>query len=113
VAAAGLSSATEAAQLDPLMAETRAGWADAPADRTVIASLREAQAPLPALHLSCGLNDPFLAGNRRLHAELQAAGIVHQHVEHEGGHDWTYWSTHLDDTLRFFGQVLQRRGTAA
>ena len=113
VAAAGLSSATEAAQLDPLMAETRAGWAAAPADCSVIASLRDAEAPLPALHFDCGLDDPLLEANRRLHAELQAAGIAHQYAEHEGGHDWAYWQRHLADALRFFGVALAARGTAA
>ncbi len=112
VAAAGLSSATEAAQLDALMAETRAGWAAAPADRSVIASLRDAEAPLPALHFHCGLGDPLLEANRRLHAELQATGIAHQYAEHEGGHDWAYWTRHLEDTLRFFGRALNERRTA-
>jgi enterochelin esterase-like enzyme len=113
VAAAGLSSATEAAQLDGLMAETRAGWAAAPADRSVIASLREAQAPLPALHFDCGLDDPLLEANRRLHAEMQAAGIAHQYAEHPGGHDWAYWTRHLADTLRFFSSTLSARSRAA
>ena len=109
VAAAGHSSVTEAAQLDRLMAETRAGWAAAPSDTSVIAALRGAQAPLPALHVDCGRDDPFIAANRQLHADLQAAGIAHRYSEHDGGHDWAYWSLHLDDTLRFFGEALTAR----
>ncbi|WP_088283781.1 alpha/beta hydrolase family protein [Ideonella sp. A 288] len=109
VAAAGHSSVTEAAQLDALMAETRTGWAAAPADTSVIASLREAEAPLPALRFDCGRDDPFIDGNRRLHVELQAAGIAHDYAEHDGGHGWAYWAQHLDDTLRFFGQALTTR----
>ena len=108
-AAAGHSSVTEAAQLDVLMAETRVGWAAAPADSSVIASLRGADAPLPALRLDCGRDDPFIEANRRLHAELQAAGIAHAYAEHGGGHDWAYWAQHLEDTLRFFGQALRNR----
>jgi S-formylglutathione hydrolase FrmB len=111
VAAAGHSSVTEVAQLDALMAETRAGWAAAPADSSVIASLRGADAALPALRLDCGRDDPFIAANRRLHAELQAAGIAHEYAEHNGGHGWDYWARHLEDTLRFFGATLAARST--
>ncbi len=109
VAAAGHSSVTEAAQLDPLMAETRAGWAASPADTHVIASLRDADGPLPALRFDCGRDDLFIAANRQLHADLQAAGIAHEYAEHDGGHDWAYWAKHLEDTLRFFGQALTTR----
>lgn len=109
VAAAGHSSVTEAAQLDPLMAETRDGWSAAPADTSVIAALLQASnanAPLPALHFDCGRDDPLVEANRQLHAELQAAVIPHRYAEHDGGHDWTYWAQHLEDTLIFFGQAL-------
>ena len=111
VAAAGHSSVTEAAQLDALMAETRAGWAAAPADNSIIASLRGADAALPALRFDCGRDDPFIAANRELHAELQAAGIAHEYAEHEGGHGWDYWAQHLEDTLRFFATTLSARST--
>lgn len=109
VAATGHSSVTEAAQLDALMAEARIGWAAAPADCSVIASLRSADAPLPALRFDCGRDDPFIAANRQLHAELQAAGIAHEYAEHDGSHGWAYWAQHLEDTLRFFGQTLTNR----
>jgi putative tributyrin esterase len=113
VAAAGHSSVTEAAQLDPLMAETRAGWAALPADLSVMASLRSADAPLPALRFDCGRDDPLIEANRRLHDELLAAGIAHDYAEHSGGHDWTYWTKHLEDSLRFFGGTLLNRRTVA
>lgn len=109
-AAAGHSSVTEAAQLDALLAETRAGWSTAPADTSVIDALRGAAGPLPALRFDCGLGDPFLAANRRLHAELQAAGIGHEYAEHDGGHEWAYWARHLEDTLRFFATTLLHKG---
>ncbi len=113
VAAAGHSSVTEAAQLDALMAETRAGWAAAPVDTHVIASLRDAQGPLPALRFDCGRDDPFIDANRQLHADLQAAGIAHEFAEHDGDHSWTYWAQHLEDTLRFFGRTLTNRSPAS
>jgi enterochelin esterase-like enzyme len=109
LAAAGHSSVTEAAQMDVLMAENRAGWASAPVDNSVLAALQGAHGPLPALRFDCGRGDALLLeANRQLHAELQAAGIAHEYAEHDGGHDWTYWSKHLADTLRFFGETLKR-----
>ena len=109
VAAAGHSSVTESVQLDTLLAETRAGWAAAPVDTSVIVSLRDAEGPLPALRFDCGRDDPFIDANRKLHAELQAAGIAHEYAEHDGGHGWAYWAQHLEDTLRFFGKTLTNR----
>ena len=102
VAAAGHSSATEVAQLDGLMTESRQQWSSEPADLSVLAALRSAPGPLPRLRLDCGRQDPLLPANQRLHAELEAAGIAHEFAVHEGGHDWAYWSLHLQDTLRFF-----------
>jgi putative tributyrin esterase len=109
VAAAGHSSVTDAAQMDALMAENRAGWASAPVDTSVLAALQSADCPLPALRFDCGRDDALLLeANRLLHAELQTAGIAHEYAEHEGGHDWVYWARHLEDTLRFFGETLKR-----
>jgi putative tributyrin esterase len=116
VAAAGHSSVTDAAQLDVLLAETREGWAAAPADTRVIDAWRATdreRAPPTALRFDCGRADPFLAANRRLHDELQAGGIPHEYAEHDGGHDWAYWSRHVDDTLRFFGRALTTRTTTS
>lgn len=112
VAAAGHSSVTEAAQMDPMLSGSRRGWSDAPADTGVLQALRGASAPLPPLRLDCGRADPLLEANRRLHAGLEAAGIEHEYEEHEGGHGWDYWSRHLEDTLRFFAQVLATHGAA-
>jgi putative tributyrin esterase len=109
VAAAGHSSITDVAQIDGLLAETRAGWAATPADVNVLDALRGAPGPLPALRFDCGRDDPFIAANRQLHADLQAAGIAHEYAEHEGGHGWDYWTRHLEDTLRFFGATLMHR----
>jgi putative tributyrin esterase len=103
-AAAGHSSITDVAQLDALIAEPRTGWSDAPEDRSVLAVLAAAHAPLPPLRFDCGRDDPFLAANRELHAALGARAIAHEYAEHDGGHDWPYWSRHLAQTLRFFAR---------
>lgn len=106
-AAAAHSAVTEAAQLDALIEERRDGWSRAHADATVLAALTGAPGPLPPLRFDCGRDDPFLAANRALHEALLDAGIAHRYAERDGGHDWTYWSAALEDTLRFFGAVLR------
>jgi S-formylglutathione hydrolase FrmB len=110
-AAAGHSSITEASQLDALLAETRAGWSVAPTDLSVLQALVTAPAHLPALRFDCGRDDPCIDANRQLHTDLQAAGVAHSYAEHNGGHDWAYWTQHLEDTLRFFAQTLPAKGT--
>jgi putative tributyrin esterase len=105
-AAAALSTVTDVAQLDGLIEERRVGWSEAAADRSILAALVGATDALPPLRLACGRDDPYLDANRALHRALQQVGITHQYAEGEGGHDWPYWTTALDDTLRFFGQLL-------
>lgn len=63
---------------------------------------------LPPLRFDCGLADPLLAANRRLHERLTAARVAHVYEEHPGGHDWDYWTEHAAQTLVFFGSVLGR-----
>jgi S-formylglutathione hydrolase FrmB len=108
-AAAAHSAMTDIAQFDGLVEDDRRGWNDAPADRSVLAALTAAGAPLPPLRFDCGRDDPFIEGNRALHAALCAAGIAHLYVERDGAHDWAYWTDALEGTLRFFGDVLHRR----
>jgi S-formylglutathione hydrolase FrmB len=107
VAAAAHSAMSDIGQFDALVEDRRSGWSDAPADRSVFAALSDAPGPLPPLRFDCGRDDPFLAANRALHAALEQAGIAHRYVERDGGHDWAYWSSALEDTLRFFGEALR------
>lgn len=109
-AAAALSAVTDAGQFDALIEERRDGWSAAPADRSVLAALTDADATLPPLRIDCGLDDPYLEPNRALHRALRQAGITHQYAESAGGHDWAYWATTLESTLRFFGHVLRATG---
>lgn len=106
-AAAALSAVTEAAQLDGLIEESRLGWSATPADRSVLEALTSAAGPLPPIRIACGRDDPYIDTNRALHRALQRAGVAHRYVEDAGAHDWDYWTAALDDTLRFFGEILQ------
>lgn len=105
-AAAALSAVTMATQFDSLIEESRDDWSAIPEDRNVLAALTGANGTLPPLRIDCGLDDPYLEANRELHAELRRAGIAHHYAESAGGHDWAYWTTTLESTLRFFGDVL-------
>lgn len=105
-AVAAHSAMTDASQYDALLAESRAGWSTDVRDSSALAAL-EAADDLPPLRFDCGREDPFIEANRALHAALDARAIAHQYAEHDGGHDWPYWSRHLEDTLRFFGAVLR------
>jgi putative tributyrin esterase len=105
-AAAAMSAITDAEQFDRLIEETRSAWSQSPADRSVVSALIESTGPLPPIRFDCGADDPYVEGNRALHRALQRAGISHRYVENAGGHDWPYWSRALEDTLRFFGEVL-------
>lgn len=108
-AAAALSAVTEAAQLERVMEESIEGWSALPADRGVLAALTGGCAPPPPLRIDCGLEDDLLEANRALHAALEQAGVRHLYAERPGGHDWPYWTRTLEDTLTFFGDVMQGR----
>jgi putative tributyrin esterase len=108
-AAAAHSAVTDVTEMDALIEESRAGWSELPEDRNVLAAVTRAVGPLPPLRFDCGLSDPFLAGNRALHEALERAGIDHIYREAEGGHEWPYWSRELEQTFRFFADVLSAR----
>ncbi len=55
---------------------------------------------LPALRFDCGVSDSLLTGNRALHDALQLQGIAHAYEELPGAHDWPYWATNVERTLR-------------
>lgn len=52
--------------------------------------------------IDCGVTDPFIDGNRKLHRLLIDAGIPHDYVERFGGHSWNYWINALEYHILFF-----------
>lgn len=73
----------------------------------IIDLLRAHRDQLPPLRFDCGVQDPLLEGNRRLHQQLTREGIPHQYEEFPGGHEWSYWQQHLTRTLRFFATATR------
>lgn len=60
---------------------------------------------IPPLRFDCGTEDHLIEHNRKLHRQLQEAGIEHDYQEYPGGHDWDYWEEHVVESLLFFDQL--------
>lgn len=57
---------------------------------------------LPHFYFDCGREDLLIGFNRKLHYSLKESNIPHTYVEHDGAHQWTYWQTHIEESLLFF-----------
>ena len=75
-------------------------------DYSVLETMLRHRAALPPIRFDCGTGDVLLEHNRQLHRDLDAHGIAHRYDEFPGGHDWNYWTAHVEDSLRFFGEIL-------
>ncbi len=79
------------------------------ARRAVQPAARRGRAPLPALMVDVGVDDPWIDQNRDFHAILQQLGVSHQYAEWPGAHTWQYWRTHAAESLVFLlGHVADR-----
>jgi enterochelin esterase-like enzyme len=65
-------------------------------------------ATAPRIYLDIGADDYVIANTRRLHQDLDAAGIAHEWVVGDGRHEDAYWQAHLADYLRWYGQPWPR-----
>jgi len=106
-AAAAHSAVTKISQLESLIEETQVHWSQEATSTSVLSAIQAASQPLPPLRFDCGQSDVFLIANRQLHQSLVALNIAHEYEEHDGGHDWSYWQTHLADSLIFFSRTLK------
>ena len=104
-AANGLSSITDFSQMRYFVGDI-AGYDVSERDRSVLDAL-VSSSPRPRIRFDCGRTDPLIEPNRALHAALLEAGVEHTYVEHDGGHEWSYWSAHLRAALEF---VLEGEG---
>ena len=98
------SAITQFEQMSEFVEEPLEEYHASPTDFDVSTALM--RTPLPPLRFDCGEADSLLEANRTLHNTLNRAGIAHDYEEFEGGHEWPYWELHLEDTLRFFGNIL-------
>ncbi len=102
----GHSSVTRIRDLDDFIIESRGGWSRDADDESVMAAMTSGRGALPPFRFDCGTEDPLLTPNRKLHRELETAGIRHRYEEFSGGHNWPYWEKHVVDSLTFFAEVL-------
>ncbi|HEU4563039.1 MAG TPA: alpha/beta hydrolase family protein [Gemmatimonadaceae bacterium] len=66
-----------------------------------------ARRPLPFLMLDVGRGDRLtIEQNRAFRHELRALGIPHRYAEWDGAHDWTYWRTHVGESLAWLAERL-------
>ncbi len=63
----------------------------------------------PALRIDCGTEDFLLEYNRNFHRHLNALGLSHEYAEFPGGHEWTYWDEHVQQSIAFLAGVLGLR----
>jgi len=79
----------------------------APNEHDLLTVIEANRRQLPPFRFDCGVDDPLVVHNRRLHQGLDAAEIPHRYLEFPGSHDWAYWEAHVEDTLAFFAELLE------
>ncbi len=62
---------------------------------------------VPALRFDCGVEDVFLEDNRAFHKHLDELSIPHEFEEFQGGHDWAYWDTHVQEAVTFHARMMK------
>jgi putative tributyrin esterase len=106
-AISGHSSITSLAQIKFFVEEPLRNYAQENIiDEDVFATMKHYRQHLPPIRFDCGTGDLLLKYNRDLHKNMDNAGILHEYAEHEGGHEWPYWTKHVIDTLKFFVKQL-------
>jgi putative tributyrin esterase len=103
----GHSSITKLAGMGTFVEEDLAVYQQADSDEeSVLAQMARNHATLPPFRFDCGLDDDLLKDNRALHGHLVELGIPHSYEEYPGGHEWAYWTEHIEKTLLFFNELV-------
>lgn len=101
------SSITDVTQMQEFVEETMPEFDLVESEPlSVIECMKLNATRLPPFRFDCGVADPLIGHNRKLHRDLEAAGIPHVYEEFPLDHCWPYWSEHLADSLRFFKACL-------
>jgi S-formylglutathione hydrolase FrmB len=103
----GHSSITRFSEIGLFVEEPLAAYAEVDEEESSVATaMLRNRDRLPPFRFDCGADDPLIDGNRRLHTELQEAGIECSYNEFPGGHEWPYWIEHIRETFLFFDRTL-------
>ena len=85
-------------------ADTAAWWRHDP--ERAARRLQAGGRAFPAIRVEVGIRDPYLDENRAFAAALRELHVVHQYIEGEGGHQWSFWRAGLAATLLWLQQQL-------
>ncbi len=61
-----------------------------------------------AIIIDDGIDDIFIASNRKLHQKLLALKISHEYIERPGNHSWDYWRYAVNFQLLFFRKFFDK-----
>ncbi len=62
-----------------------------------------------ALIIDNGIDDIFIAGNRRLHQKLLSLKFPHEYIERPGKHNWEYWKYSVHFQLLYFKKFFDKK----
>ncbi len=105
-AVSGHSSITSVEQMSMFVEEAQEHYQTKNETDHSVWNTIQAATSYPTLRFDCGTEDQLIEFNRELHQQLVDAKIGHIYQEFSGGHEWPYWQTHLQDSLRFFNNQL-------
>jgi len=106
-AISGHSSITSLPQIKFFVEESLKQYAqDNIIDEDLLETFLHYRHELPPIHFDCGTADLLINYNRSLHKKMENAGIPHAYQENPGGHEWSYWSKHVIESLKFFAANL-------
>jgi len=106
-AVSGLSSITEARQLQLFTTDDLSGFLDnKPDELSIFDTLLKYRDTLPKIRFDCGESDQLVEQNRLLHNQLLVKNIAHTYQEFPGAHNWEYWEKYILNTLLFFNTQL-------
>lgn len=85
-----------------------AAWARSDLPQVAAAADPASFRRVPRIFLDVGADDPFFAGNAELHLALTSFGLRHRFMVREGGHDWPYWRSELEEAILHLGRIFTR-----
>lgn len=64
------------------------------------------------IYMDIGAEDWYITNIRRLHEDMEKAGIPHTWVLNDGIHEDPYWADHVSDYLRWYSEGWSNEGSA-
>ncbi len=108
--ASGLSSITRLTDLMPFLTRyEQTVYKSRFGSEELITYFKKNRKKLPTFRFDCGTDDPLFSSNKKLHTQLDEAGIDHLFEVFAGGHNNDYWTTNIGNTLVFFNELAKRK----